>query len=225
MTADMAVSVLGVDASRVAVVTHIGVDCQRFTPRRPSPADLEERTLVIGYCGQLSDHKGIPDLIDAVGSLRERGADVVLRLVGGGPLEPRLRVLAADATWLSVLGRRPNSEIPEFLRELDLFVMPSRILPDHQEHDGHAVLEAMSCGLPTVATRSGILSELVDEENGAIADPGDALSLADAIARVFSSSATRQRRGRTARQRALERYDHSQVAKHLMRIYQDALGG
>jgi glycosyltransferase involved in cell wall biosynthesis len=224
MTAEMARSVLGIEPATIVVVTHIGVDCERFAPRPPCPDEPKDRTLTIGYCGQLSEHKGVLDLVEAVRALRDQGADIALKVVGSGPLEPQLRRLAANAAWLSILGRRPNSEIPEFLRQLDLFVMPSRVLADHQEHDGHAVLEAMSCGLPTVATRSGILSELVDDENGTLAEPGDVKSLADAIARVFSSPAVRQRLGRTARQRALERYDHSKVARHLVSVYQDALG-
>src|SRR5262249_30644882 len=155
----------GVQAERV---THIynGVDAQRFHPRTgPRPpvgamGGVSPETFVVGTVGRMQTVKdqitlvrAFLHLLDSAPELRGR---LKLVVVGEGPLRGQsLRLLrAAGAEPLAWLpGER--ADVPEIMRALDLFVLPSLA-----EGVSNTILEAMASGLPVVATRVGGNPEL-----------------------------------------------------------------
>ena len=158
-----------VDDSRIRVVHHMGVDTSIF---RPPEVYTNNGVVSIGYAGRLDSDKGVEDLVAAVADyVIPNSPNVKLKLLGRGRLSPLLREMAENWPWLEVHLPVPHAQVARFLRGLDIFVMPSRILPDHQEHDGHAVMEAMACGLATIGTRSGIITELLSGGAGYIVSP------------------------------------------------------
>jgi glycosyltransferase involved in cell wall biosynthesis len=172
----------GLEISSFDLNTHLGVDTQLFCPAsNPQGAKLRQRwlndeaedALVVGYCGRFEEYKGITDLVAAVERARELTRfDIRLMALGSGSLRDELLQQAEECNWLTIHERVPHAEVAEFLQALDLFVMPARKSATHEEHDGHAVIEALSCGLPCIGTDSGALKDLL-EDVGSITPCGD----------------------------------------------------
>jgi glycosyltransferase involved in cell wall biosynthesis len=165
----------GAADSLIEVVPMHPVDADHF---RPGPVDRRGGRIRIGFVGRLDHRKGVDVLLDAVESLVAGGAAVELHAVGPmgdvGALH-RPGAPAGTYVWHRPV---PNSEVAAFLQQLDIFVMPSARLPDHEEHDGRALLEAMATGIACVGSDSGIIPELLGGGRGRIFPAGDAAALA-----------------------------------------------
>lgn len=173
------------------------VDADHF---RPGTGDRRGGGRIrIGFVGRLDSQKGVDVLLDAVEQLVAGGAAVELHAVGPmGDVRALDRPGAPDGTY--VWHRPvPNSEIAAFLQQLDIFVMPSARLPDHEEHDGRALLEAMATGIACVGSDSGIIPELLGDGRGRIFPADDAAALARELSVLVNHPDERDRLGRKAR--------------------------
>lgn len=127
--------------------------------------------------------KGLDVLLRAFASLLTRRPGLTLELVGEGPQTPELRRIARElgvAERVIFSGLAQPEQIAEALRRSDVFVFPSL-----SENMPLAVLEALSCGLPVVATDVGGIPEAVGED-GVLVPPGDPGALAAAIENVLA---------------------------------------
>jgi glycosyltransferase involved in cell wall biosynthesis len=217
MTARLYERVHGVAADAVSVAPRVGVDTAVFSPR--AEGIRRGAPLVVGYCGRLSELKGVPDLVDAVARARAAGADVELELLGAGELRDGLRVRAGVTPWLRVRDAVPSDEVAGFMRALDIYVLPARVLPDHEEHDAHALLQALSCGLPAIGTTSGIIPEVLDGADDALVEPADPDALAAAIASLAVDPDRRERLAARGRRLAEERYSLDRVAARYAEVF------
>jgi len=208
----------GVPASRIGVGSQLGIDTVAFS----AGDSLAHEGFVVGYSGQLEPHKGVTDLVEAVGALRAEGIDVVLHLIGAGSLAAQLVEKSHRDEWLRISGAVPRSEIPGFLRGLDLFALPSRILPDHEEHDAYALIEAMACGVPCVGTDSGAIPETLGDA-GEIVPAGDVGRLTDTLRELVHDGTRRTRLSADARVRAVRHFDLSAVARDRTQMYRELL--
>jgi sugar transferase (PEP-CTERM/EpsH1 system associated) len=203
---------VGVKAPNIAQIYN-GVDTERFAPPAhrldeglPPPL-LGPQVVRFGTVGRIEMVKDQARLLEAVALLvLERPAlrDVVrLMIVGDGPLLVSLRERAvalgvADLVWLPGASDR----VPQLLRTLDVFVLPSL-----NEGTSNTLLEAMASGLPTIASAVGGNIELVDDGvTGALVPPADAVRLAACLARYVDDAAMRRRHGTAARARTVQRF-------------------
>ena len=123
------------------------------------------------YAGQLTEHKGLRVLIDAVQQMRQ---EAEIRILGSGPLLEELRKIPR----LRCLGYVSVSEKAAQFAEADALIVPS-VWPENQPL---VVIEALQGGLAVVATRVGGLPEMVrEDENGLLVEPRDAVQLAAAL--------------------------------------------
>lgn len=179
-----------------------GVDTEVF---RPGPADgvraelgLGPETFAVGVVGRLDPIKDHPTLFRAFTELRNTAPEARLLVVGDGPERARLESLAGEGVLF--LGDR--ADVPEILRALDLFVLPSR-----NEGISNTILEAMATGLPVLATAVGGNPELVESGvTGTLVPPGDPAALARALEAYAAAPERRAAEGAAARTRALERF-------------------
>lgn len=199
----------------VTVVPY-GVDMQRFVPaERPSRDEV-----VLGTTARLSPEKGLPYLIDAFAWLAQRYGDRVrLRIAGEGPereaLEARIAALGL-AERIELLGWLPYEDVPAFLQDLDIFVLPST-----WEGFGVVAVEASSAGLPVVATDiHGIPDAVSNGTTGLLTPPADAAALARTIARLIDDPALRRRLAGNGREFVAQNYDWPVNAGQMERIYQ-----
>lgn len=184
-----------------------GVDTQVFHPHADRGGlrrslGLSDAPLVL-YAGRLSHEKGVEVLVRACALLRSSRVPMTV-LLGDGPLRMRLERLRSDLrldTALRLLPARPD--ILAWYQAADMFVLPSF-------HEGmpNAVLEAMACALPVVATAVSGTTELVRHgQTGLLVPPGDPAALAAAIDELLDNPARAGSMG--ARGRDSARIHHS----------------
>lgn len=220
MTRSMYIRELAVPESKVVVQPHLAVDIVRFRPTTHRPGG---RPFRVGFVGKLGSTKGVPELISAFEDARRRtGAPVELCLVGE-VVEPAMQSLISGTECVRHMGTISNDELHRFLRTIDVFAMPARVLPDHQEHDGRAVLEAMAAGLPCVVSSSGILPELVSESEGRVFPAGDVSQLADCLAELIESPELRSRLGACARERAVATVSPDILSTQRVKLFQQSM--
>ena len=166
-----------------------------FAATTPDVPDRPER---IVWAGRMAGEKGLMDLIEALGLLREGGHEFVLVLIGDGPARSSLERALSRSPSVRVedYGYVGNRHFyMELLRGGDLLIHPSRA-----EGVPKVLVEAMAAGLPVIATDAGaVRAVLGDGERGRIVPAGDPRALAREIAGLLND-----RRERAAlRERAL----------------------
>jgi L-malate glycosyltransferase len=205
-------------AAPVTVVPY-GVDLERFAPRARGAASH----VVVGAVSRLSTEKGVRYLIEAFGQLRLRyGGDVSLRIAGEGPERPRLEAMIERLNLESSVELRGwlrHEDVPAFLNELDVFVLPST-----WEGFGVAAAEASAAGLPVVATNVyGIPDVVRDGQTGLLTPPKDPGALARAIGRLVEDPRLRARMGAAGHEYVARHYDWSENAGQMASIYEQLL--
>ncbi|MFD5918907.1 glycosyltransferase [Kitasatospora sp. NPDC058201] len=176
---------------------------------------LPDDAFVVGTVGNLTPKKDQAALLAAHAALRRRRPDARLVLIGAGPLEARLRALAAELGLTdAVLFTGSRADVPELLPAFDAFTLSSR-----QEGLPVALMEAMTSGLPAVVTRVGGMPEVLDDgDQGFLVPPGDPSALADALARLADDPELRTRLGAAARERS-KRFDVAGAQRAVEAVY------
>lgn len=199
---------LGVPAGRLSYVPN-GVDTEVF---RAPAAPVSGRPPQLLCVARLAADKDHPTLLRAFARVLERHPDAVLRLVGDGPEESRLRQWAAAhpaGARVEFVPGRPD--VRDEYAQARLFVLSSV-----REGQPNVLLEAMSCGLPLCATAVGGIPRLItDGENGFLCGPGDDAALARHICRLLEDPALGDRLGQAGRERAVRDFSFARmVAAH-----------
>lgn len=172
------------------------------------------------FVGRFVEKKGIDDLIDAIGMLREPAPRVLF--IGDGPLEAQMREraerLRLDATFL---GAQEPHEVSRCMAESKVHVAPSRTASDgNSEGLPTTILEAASLGVPTVSTyHSGIPEAVVDGETGLLGKERDRAALADNVRRLLADDALRARMGMQARRHVETNFDLRKQTVRLEELY------
>lgn len=182
---------------------------------------IAEPTLVVLSVGRLSKEKGHEDLIRAFGAFRRRTPEMSVRLimVGEGPERSRLLSLcerfrlSEDVTFVG-----HQNDVSLYYSIADLFVLPS-----HTEGSPNVLLEAMSAGIPVIATNVGGIPELAGHETCALlVEDRDVAALSRAISRMLENKDLRERLRFSAGQMVLL---HSPLAyyRSLASVFEETL--
>jgi len=164
---------LSVPAGKVRVVPN-GRDAARFRPRSGASAPGEGAPPVLLFVGRLTSGKRPRVFIDLARALRERGAGFRALVVGDGPERSELDAPAA-ASGVEMLGER--TDVPELMRDADLFVFPS--LPEGEGMPG-VLIEAGLSGIAVLATDvPGVTSVVEDGVTGSVLGTSDFAALAE----------------------------------------------
>jgi glycosyltransferase involved in cell wall biosynthesis len=158
---------------------------------------------------------GIVAIIAGDGSLRDSLAAEIRRLGLGD--EGGTRSAGRLAPVVRMTGQVEDARA--ILWALDIFAMPSL-----SEGLGVALLEAMACGLPAVASRVGGIVDAVEEgSTGMLIAPGDARALAGALVRLGADAPGRNAMGAAARALAVERFSMATMARRTVELYRACL--
>jgi phosphatidyl-myo-inositol dimannoside synthase len=186
-----------------------GVDSSVFTPE-VNGSEVRARYGLTGrpvvVCvSRLMPRKGQDTLIRAFAAVRARVPDAALLLVGGGPIETKLRSLAESLglqNHVVITGSVSWPELPNYYRAGDVFAMPCRTRRRGMDVEGLGIvyLEASASGLPVVAGDSGGAPDAVKEgETGFVVDGRDLRSVAEPIIRLLLDERLRTSMGRAGR--------------------------
>jgi glycosyltransferase involved in cell wall biosynthesis len=202
-----------VKADRVVVLAN-GVAVERFAGG-PAP-DTQRRPVRIGAVANLRPVKGLDVLVEAAHLLAPMWPGVEITIAGEGEQRPDLEALVASRG----VGNRVKlpgaiSDVPSFLKTLDIAVLPSR-----SEGMSNALLEYMAAGRAIVATRVGANHELVrDGVDGFVVPPEDPAALADAIARLLADTSLARRLAASAQQRATTEFSRDAARRRYEQFY------
>jgi glycosyltransferase involved in cell wall biosynthesis len=192
---------------KVAVV-HCGVDPAAFAPVERSV----DGPLRIVAVGTLHEVKGQVHLIEACRILTERGVEVMCRFIGDGPDRETLQAKIDEyglGDRVVLAGRMTTDAVAAELAAADVLVAPS-VPTKGGKREGIPVvlMEAMSTGLPVVASRlSGIPELVTDGVSGLLVAPGDDVALADALGGLAYDPGLRRRLGAAGRETVLREFD------------------
>jgi glycosyltransferase involved in cell wall biosynthesis len=192
-------------------VIYNGVDANHFTPATSSrPARKEVRVL---FSGNLARRKGAPWLPLIAKQLQKN-----VRIYYTQGLRTQNN-LAANSK-LQPLGSVPFKDMANRYRQMDLLVMPSV-----REGFGLAVAEAMSCGLPVVASNCSAIPELIDDGKGGFLCPvGDVKTFADKINLLADSPKLRREMGEYNRAKVEKMFTLDRMVKEYQDLFQEVLG-
>jgi len=203
----------------------MGVDGERFRRRSAYPG---RRTLIA--VGRLVEKKGFRHLLDAAAILRRRDGLDRLVIVGEGPLGAELRHHAERLGLAEVVewtGARSQADVRALLEGADVLVAPCVVASDGDRDSMPVVVkEALAMEVPVVASDEVGLPEVVREPWGALAPPGDAAALAEAIEGVLRHpAAERASRAREGRAWVLENCDVRGEAEKVGELIERAVSG
>ena len=182
-----------INANKIFVINN-GVDLEAFHSgpqnRAIWPEAIRNKRIVLSV-SRLVERKGHETLIRAMPALLARHPDVHCVIVGGGPLEDRLRAVAAEVGitgQCTILGLAPQNEVTEYFRSCDVFALPCHTLKDGDtEGFGLVFLEAGACRKPVVAgIAGGTVEAVADGETGLLVDGTSAPAVVDALDRILS---------------------------------------
>jgi glycosyltransferase involved in cell wall biosynthesis len=210
---------MGLGRSRVIHIPN-GVDPPDLAPRNIARQQIgaSAGAFVIGFVGRLVNQKAPDVLVRAMARAAGAAPHARLALVGAGPLDEPLRALARELKvedrilWL---GERDANTV---LAAFDVFAVSSC-----KEGLPYVVLEAMSAGLPVVATATAGVESLVDTGvNGVVVPCGDSAAFSEALVELASDAAKVERYGLASRQR-VARFTIDAMVDQTLAAYREVL--
>lgn len=201
----------GVRPEKISVV-NMGIDTKKF---RPNHSKKETRDINILCVARLVPEKGIGDLLQAFLAIKEKNPKVKLTFVGSGPLKNELT--GYKNIYVKSL---PYQQIQKEYQKADIFCLPSRETKTWAEQYGMSLVEALTCGLPIVTTDSGAIPEVVGDA-AIIGHQGNPKELKTNLEKLIYNEDRRLSLSKTARQRAVEKYDCHKIGKQIEKIYEE----
>ncbi|MEB3274009.1 MAG: glycosyltransferase [Prochlorothrix sp.] len=194
-------------------IIHCGVEPRLYLPS----THTEERKRLL-YVGRLSPEKGVPVLLESLRSVQETHPDVSLTIVGDGPARREWEQWVAQyglSNQVDFVGYRSQQEVRQYLRETDVFVLPS-----FAEGVPVSLMEAMAASVPVVATQVAGVSELVEAGvSGYVVPPGSAEALTDALVQLLNSPEQRSRMGTAGRAKVEAEFNLEFEAEKLAQLF------
>lgn len=210
----------GVPREQIAVIPSLYIDLETFRPAAEPPAFEQD----VCFVGRLVENKGLLRLVDALGTLDERGRPASVLFVGKGPLrkalEERLRKRKLTARARFVDWVESPAELAEIYRRSRVVVCASTC-----EGGPRFTVEAMACGTPVVSTPVGVMSELLADGRAGKLVGFDRGSLADGIEELLGDEARRRAAGEAGHALA-QRFEYARsirfYAEELQRLAGEA---
>ena len=200
---------------RTAVLPQVGLDPEDYS-LPPAPSVREQvpafpGTLWVGFVGRLVPEKGLVLLLESLRQLQ----DLPWRLlvIGDGPLRHEI-----ETRWKAVFGARllflpavGHEQVPQYLKCLDVFALPSYATASWAEQFGLTLTQAMMAGAACIGSSSGAIPEVLGDA-GIIVRERDQDELSRALTTLLGSERARRALQAKARQAAGERFSNSTVA-------------
>jgi len=216
---------LGAKASNVEVL-HNGVDLKRFRPMPKVKEEMRRKlgipqdAIVVLTVRRLVYKNGVDTLIDSANIAVKKNPKIVFLVVGKGPdmgsVQMQIEQLGIEQN-LRLTGFVPDQDLHLYYNTADLFALPSK----SGEGLPLVALEAMSCGLPVIATNVGGISEIMEDDYGRLVPPNNPEALAKAILEFAETDFSLLKN--ELRAIVEEKYGWDKNVERLMEIYQELI--
>jgi glycosyltransferase involved in cell wall biosynthesis len=181
--------------------------------------DLETKGYQIFTCGRLYASKGTEYLIRAVPQVLKTHRNVVLKIFGKGPLQPRFENLISSLNLrdhVRLEGHVPYETLVHEMNKSDIAVFPSLI----EVGASLAVMEAMACRKAVVAFDYPFSKEIIKHnENGYLVPAKKVNALSSGISVLLSDAKLRRRLGENAHQSIVKNHDAKHVVRKYLEVY------
>lgn len=203
----------------------LGLDNQLFKPEGSSVRSAlgwKNQHRVVGYVGRLTHLKGIDLLAAAFRELSHEAPDLRLLIIGSGAQEKNIRSILAKQLIdriAHIEADVDHSQLAQWYRSMDLLIMPSRY-----ENFSNAVLEAMACGVPFLASAVGGNRIMAETGAGWLFECGSAFSLVARLQDILQNGSELKARGRIGFDHVRDHHTWSATAECLENIIVSTLG-
>ena len=198
-----------------------GVDEKFFYPKK----EKSEKSIKYGmFVGRIDREKGIFDLVECGRYLCKERSEFYFIIAGKGRDLKKLKNKTKKAgiqDKFIFLGQVDKENLVKLYQDATLFIFPSY-------HEGlpTVILEAMSCGLPIIATDVRGNRDLISAgENGILVPPRSPRKIAEAITTLIDDETLRKRLGKNARETIENRYTWNAVSNKFLKCYESLAGG
>lgn len=206
----------------------IGSECRVKRPMEviPYPVDLNQfkptaekiHPPTVLFVGRVEERKGADTLLDAAGAVLSKMPECRFVFIGSVSGEMRARVARAPKQ-VSFLNTVSHDSLPEWYQKATIFAAPSR-----WDNSPNTIYEAMACGTPVIASRTGGIPELIEDNvTGLLVRPGHPEILAEAIASLLSDKARLEKMGREAHEKASRDYSAQIISEKTLTFYKQVL--
>ena len=165
--------------TKISIAHEYFLNFDKFKIQKP----LNERANLVGYIGRLSQEKGTLNFMEAIPNVVETREQATFLVGGDGALRPQVEEYANKlGNKVNFVGWIPHDELPGYLNELRLLVVPS-----YTETGPYIAFEAMACGTPVLGTPVGLMADMLrDGENGFIMEDNSPECIARNIVRALN---------------------------------------
>jgi len=195
-----------------------GVDLDRFYPAEKNEKKKSASSVILTL-SRIDNKKGLEYAIESMTKIHTKFPTAKLMIVGDGEYRSELEKLV-EKNMLSATvefpGLIPNSEVPAYLRNADLFLLPSLY-----EGLPLTLLEAMACGLPIISTPVSIAPEIIATwKNGYIIPFKSPDAISESVIDLLSNPDKRRQCSENSYRAAKETLSWEKVGKHYAELYQ-----
>lgn len=207
------------------VIIHNGVDYNYFSPAKPDARLIKKHNLegfkVILTLARLVERKGQDMVIRALPEIKKHIPNIKYIICGRGNYEKELKELAGKlglAKNVVFTGFVPNEHRVKYYNLCDLYVMPSREIPEKGDMEGFGItyLEANACEKPVIGSKTGGAKEAVLEgESGFLMNTVEYNEIAEACVKLLSDNDLSEKIGQNGRKRIIQEYNWDNICKRI----------
>ena len=204
------------------IFPQFGVSLDLFRPKSPTDQLSSQPFTICSASRRLPHSKGLDLLMQAATKLT---GDWRIRIAGDGDERAELEALARDlgiAERVQFDGKIGSEEVPDYLKQMDVLVLPSRTTPTWKEQFGRVLVEAMATGVPVIGSDSGEIPHVIGDA-GLVFAEGDVDQFAAHLQRVLNSAELQQTLAHKGRQRVENNYTQEQIARRTVKVYRSLL--
>jgi glycosyltransferase involved in cell wall biosynthesis len=219
---------LDIPLGEIALIAN-PIDAVKFNPEGARAINSSD-TLNVLFVGRLEERKGIGYLVQAIPEIVRAVPNVHFYIIGddpkNGPGETsvlaQLKQIIVQANCqanVTFINRVPLDDLPKYYRSADVCVVPSLY-----DNSPYTCLEAMACGRVVIGTASGGTGEyLVNGESGVLVEAKNSSAIAQAVINQLRNPEERSRLEKNARQRVMEKFQRSEIARQTAELYNLAI--
>ncbi|MBN1897046.1 MAG: glycosyltransferase family 4 protein [Candidatus Aenigmarchaeota archaeon] len=216
----------GLSGGKMKVV-YPGVDTEKFRPQSDRIKAATKRRYgcegkkIVYSSGTFVREKGFRYLLDAAKMYEKEDPDIVTLITGHGPYQKEMeRIIKKNGLKnTKIVGWILTKELIKLYSTADIFVTPTV----QEEHSSMVSVESLALGTPVIATKVGIIPEIVSSDVGQLVEPGSPRAIAEAVLNRINDDSWIEKKGKKGRNLVMSRFSLKSCGRATEKVYKSAL--